>query len=220
MPASTRAVRGRSDVSTQVNGPGTFFALGNIPAINSNGLGSVNPQGFTGGVQAGYNWQSGATVLGVETDFNYFGTKGSRSATATYTFNAPTGYTINQEVKTTWLFTARPRLGLAANNWLFYVTGGLTVTNLKYNNTYVETFYPSAQDGSVSKTKLGWTAGIGVEYALLNSWSVKAEYLHVDFGSVSSAVPIVVVPGGNTAPFSNSANLRSEIVRLGVNKKF
>jgi len=209
---------GKSDVITHVDGAGTFYNPANIPPINANGASSVNPKGFTGGIQAGYNLQFGSLVTGFEVDFNYFGVKASRSVSAAYLANPTTGYTINQEVKADWLLTARPRVGVAVNNWLFYLTGGLAVTNVKYTNSYVETFYPSAQNGSVSKTKLGWTAGLGTEYALLNTWSVKAEYLYAGFGSVSSNVPIVA-PGSQTAPFSNSANLKEHIVRFGINKK-
>jgi outer membrane immunogenic protein len=211
---------GKSDVVTHVNGAGTFYNPGNIPPINANGNSTVDPNGFTGGGQIGYNWQFNPHwVFGVEADINYFGVKGSRAVSAPYLFNPTTGYTINQEVKADWLFTARPRLGWAVNNWLIYVTGGLAVTDLHYNNSYVETFYPSAQNGSVSSTKAGWTVGGGVEYALLNRWSVKLEYLYVEFDNVSSAVPIVA-PGGFTAPFSNSANLKENIVRAGLNYKF
>jgi len=213
---------GQSDVVTQVNGVGTFFNVLNPPAINANGNSTVDPSGFTGGIQAGYNWQAGGWVFGIEADFNYFGLKDSRSVTAQYTFSAPVAnYTINQQVETDWLFTLRPRLGWAFNNWLLYATGGLAVTEIKYTNTFVDGYYPSLQNGSVSKTQVGWTAGVGVEYAYMNSWSAKLEYLYTDFGNVSSNVPIVASTStAITAPMSNSANLKANIVRVGLNKKF
>jgi outer membrane immunogenic protein len=96
------------------------------------------------------------------------------------------------------------------------VTGGLAVTELKYNNTFTETFSGLFENGSVSKTKAGWTVGGGVEHAVLNAWSVKAEYLYVDFGSVSSTG----VTQRFDETFSHSANLKSHIVRAGINYKF
>jgi outer membrane immunogenic protein len=210
---------GKSDVVTRADGVGTYFAGTSVTSIAANGNDSVRPNGFTGGVQAGYNWQTGNLVTGLEADFNYFGTKASRSVTVTYPCCAPTSYTINQEVKTDWLFTARPRLGFTNNNWLWYATAGVAITNLKYNNSFTDTFAAAIENGSVSKTKVGWTAGAGAEYALLNSWSVKAEYLYVDFGSVSSTGTLTTVPPGSTAPFSHSAILKSHIVRFGINKK-
>jgi outer membrane immunogenic protein len=208
-----------SEVITQTEFTGGYFAATSVTSINSNGRGNIDSDGFTGGVQSGYNWQAGNIVAGVELDFNYFGTKASRSVTVPYPC-CPGTYTINQEVKTDWLFTARPRLGVANNNWLLYLTGGLGVTNLKYNNSFSDTsIFPVFENGSVSKTKAGWTVGGGVEYAVLNAWSVKAEYLYVDFGSVSSTANLIDT-GGETDPFSHRADLKSHIVRGGINYKF
>jgi outer membrane immunogenic protein len=105
----------------------------------------------------------------------------------TYISVLTTSFTVNQSVKTDWLFTARPRLGWANNNWLWYATGGLAVTELKYGNTFTDTYSPAFETGSISKTKVGWTVGGGGEFALSNNWTVRAEYLYVDFGGVSSA---------------------------------
>ena len=217
----------KSDVSTQATATGSYFASSSLPAIASAGAGTVDPNGFIGGIQAGYNWQNGAGVFGLEADFNYFGTKGSRTGTGVYPCCGGT-FTMNQEVKTDWLFTMRPRIGFAANNWLLYATGGLAVTNLKYSNTFTDNYCSTVggcganavEDGSVSKVKAGWTVGLGAEYALMNTWSVKAEYLYVDFGSISSTATMTACTPACTAPFSNSADLKSHIARLGINKKF
>ena len=40
-----------------------------------------------------------------------------------------------------------------------------------------------------TETKTGWTAGGGVEYALTNHWTVRAEYLHYDLGDASRTQP-------------------------------
>jgi len=70
---------------------------------------------FIGGVQAGYNWQSGMVVYGLETDLQYFHLKGTSSASGIYPCCAPTGFTVNSEAHTDWLLTARPRVGIATN---------------------------------------------------------------------------------------------------------
>ena len=60
-------------------------------------------------------------VFGLETDFNYFGLKGSSTGSGIYPCCVTTGFTVNTSVSTDWLITFRPRLGIASNNWLFYI---------------------------------------------------------------------------------------------------
>ncbi len=202
--------------STSVSGPGS---------INANGSQKFNSTTFTGGVGAGYNWQAGRLVYGIEADFNYFNPNGSSTVTATYPCCAPTNYTITQGVKTSWLLTARPRIGYAVNNWLFFATGGLAVTNVKASWSFTETFYPSAEPTvSTNKTKTGWVVGGGVEAGLWSNWSAKVEYLYADFGSVSGNGLITTGAAGVVAaavnnPFSHSLALKTQIVRFGLNYK-
>ena len=201
-----------------------YFATSSVPAIATAGQQTDNTNGFTGGGQLGYNWQSGNAVLGIETDFEYFRQHGSATSGAIYPCCAPTAFTINSSVTTDWLFTARPRLGWAINNWLLYVTGGVAITELKGNFIFTDTFATALETASASKTKAGWTVGGGVEAGLWSNWSVKAEYLYVDFGSVSTNsanltafVPPIAFP---TNVFSHSLDLRSNIVRVGLNYRF
>jgi outer membrane immunogenic protein len=214
---------GRSDAATTTIFSNTgYFNITSPGAIAVAGAQRLNSSGFTGGLTAGYNWQSSNIVFGLESDFNYFGPRGSSSGTGIYPCCAPTGFTVNSSVSTDWLITFRPRLGIASNNWLFYVTGGLAVADVKSNFSFTDTFAAATESGSISRTKAGWTAGGGVEYALMNGWSVKAEYLHVDLGSeslassnlrtVNSAFPVNV--------FTHAMDLRADIVRGGLNYKF
>src|SRR6266849_2004296 len=123
---------GDSEVATStVFSPAGYFALSSVSAIAAAGAQTINPNGFTGGGQIGYNWQaSSAVVVGLEADFEYFGLKGSVTSGAGYPCCAPTGFSINQSVKTDWLATFRARLGyLVTPSTLIYVTGGGAVTN-------------------------------------------------------------------------------------------
>jgi outer membrane immunogenic protein len=216
---------GRSDAATStIFSPVGYFATTSPGAIAIAGAQRLNSSGFTGGLTAGYNWQSSNVVFGLESDFNYFGLKGSSTGSGIYPCCVTTGFTVNSSVATDWLITFRPRIGIASNNWLFYVTGGLAVANVKSNFSFTDTFAAATESGSVSQTKAGWSAGGGVEYALMNGWSVKAEYLHVDLGSenVTSAnlrafTPSFAFP---TNTFTHSADLHADIVRAGLNYKF
>src|SRR5262249_52574329 len=76
--------------------------------------------GAAGGVQGGFNWQSGPFAAGVEGDFDWSNLKGSISAQCA--FCGPATATLEHDVN--WFGTARGRIGYAADGWLAYVTGG------------------------------------------------------------------------------------------------
>ncbi|MES2751761.1 MAG: outer membrane protein [Pseudomonadota bacterium] len=119
---------------------------------------AVSPSGVLGGLQAGYNWQSGPLVLGIEGDLQI---NSANDRFAAWKFSNP------------WFGTARGRVGYAFNNILLYGTGGLAFGQLK-----AETF-----GFSESHTSMGWTAGVGAEIALNRNWSAKVEYLYVDLSN-------------------------------------
>jgi len=202
-----------------VNSPGDYFVPSDVTQIASSGQDTIHPNGGTGGIQAGYNWQAGNVVYGAEVDFDALDLNGSRSITTEYLSAPGTFFTINQSIKTDWLFTARPRIGWVSNNWLLYATGGLAVTELKFNNTFTDTFAAAYESGSISKTEAGWVVGGGVEYGFTNNWSAKLEYLYMDFGDVSSS-GVVSTSIADTATLSHSADLKANIVRAGINYRF
>jgi len=118
----------------------------------------TKPSGFEGGVQAGYNWQSGALVFGLEGDLQ---ANAADDTFAPWKFSNP------------WFGTVRGRAGYAVNNVLFYGTGGLAFGELK-----AETFGLSE-----SHTTAGWTLGVGAEFGFAPNWSAKIEYLYVDLAN-------------------------------------
>jgi outer membrane immunogenic protein len=199
-----------------------YFADSSVTAIGQVGNQHINRSGFTGGVTGGYNWQISNAVIGVEADFNYFGIKGSSTATALYPCCAPTSFTINSSVSTDWLATVRGRVGfLATPALLLYGTGGLAVANVKANYLFTDTFAAANESASISTTRYGWTAGVGGEYALMNGWSIKAEYLYVDLGRARTTSNNLFV--GIPLPlqtFTHTVNLTSNIGRVGINYKF
>jgi len=175
----------------------------------------LSPNGFTGGGQLGYNYQVGNIVWGLEADFDYSGLNAS-SDRGPFTYVGGGTFALSNSVKTDWLFTLRPRVGLAFDRFLPYVTGGLAVTDVKYSSSLTDfSGFGASNSNSVNSTKAGWALGGGVEYAVTPTWSVKAEYLYMDFGSVS-----MTDVSGYGARFSQSASLKANIVRGGINMKF
>jgi outer membrane immunogenic protein len=202
-----------------------YFAQSSVPAIAAVGAQSANTTGFTGGATIGFNKQINNFVLGVEGDFQYFGQNAETSRSGIYPCCAPTGFNIASKASADWLVTLRPRVGmLIAPNWLVYATGGLAISNINYKSAFTDTFATASAYNSFPSTAYGFAVGGGAEYALTANWSIKGEYLYVNFAKTSDTsatlqafTPAVAFP---TNTFTHSADLTSNIVRLGLNYKF
>ena len=91
---------------------------------------NLNLRGFIGGVQAGYNWQTGQWVFGGEVDISGLNAKADASISPFFTGKGPN--TVTWATQYDWLFTSRARGGfLVVPNWLLYATGGLAVTHVR-----------------------------------------------------------------------------------------
>ncbi|MCP3444960.1 outer membrane protein [Bradyrhizobium sp. CCGUVB14] len=217
---------GSADPTTStVFSPTGYFATSSVPAIGAVGAQNVNSSSVTGGFTAGYNWQVNQAVFGLEGDINYFGFKGSASGSAVYPCCAPTAFTVSSQVSADWLATIRGRIGfLATPSWLLYATGGAAIADVKGNFNFTDTFATATESAAIRDTRVGWTAGAGTEYAFGGGWSFKAEYLYVDLGRASTTstnlaafTPAIAFP---TNVYSHSVDIKSNIVRVGVNYKF
>lgn len=175
---------------------------------------------FTGGGQAGYNYQIARIVLGIETDINYNSQHESDSVNRLLAAPLSGNFLHSTSDRSDWFGTLRWRAGfLAMPSLLLYATGGLAYGQVA-STTSVG--FPSTTDtylGSISRTRAGWTAGAGAEWMFAPSWSAKIEYLHVDLGSASYVDACLTTCAlGNT--YQSYVRVRDDIVRLGVNYKF
>jgi outer membrane immunogenic protein len=195
-----------------------------VAALAVAGAQNLRGSSFAGGGQAGYNWQRDRLVFGVEADMNYVHLRGADSRTVPYPIlGGIFSMTVGSQSTTDWLFTLRPRVGFACNNWLFYGTGGLALTELRGNFGFTDTLGPAIETASISQIKAGWTVGGGMEVGLGRRWTLKAEYLYVDFGSVSTTsnnlvalLPPTPFPANI---FHHSTDLQASIARLGLNHR-
>jgi outer membrane immunogenic protein len=219
---------GTANTSTTVgeSATGTFYGPVVRAAINGviTAPRSFDTAGFTGGIHGGYNWQLGNLLAGIELDVEYFRSTGSNTVSGAYA--GPATATVSSSISTDWLFTARPRLGVLSNNWLFYGTGGLAVTRIKASWNFADSGQigpasATSESASVSSTKAGWVIGGGIETALPGKILLGAEYLYVQFGNVS-ATSNAVSAGGIvfTNPITHTIDLRSNIVRARLSKQF
>jgi outer membrane immunogenic protein len=222
-------VKGNSDAFTStVFSPTGYFALSSVPAIAAAGHQPLSPRGFNGGGQVGFNLQSGHWVFGVEADFGSMHINDDFSSTALYPCCAPTNFTVTQTVKTNYLITARPRVGIASGPFMIYGTGGVAITNFDYTEDFIDTFAAAHESAAVSSRLTGWTGGGGVEFKVGGSghWSVKAEYLFADFGTGVkttstnlTAFPPTRIPFP-TNIFTHQADLTTHLIRTGLNFRF
>jgi outer membrane immunogenic protein len=146
---------------------------------------AARPSGVAGGVQGGYSWQNGQFVFGVEIDVQV---SDADDRFALWKFANP------------WFGTLRGRAGVALNNVLFYGTLGLAYGTLRALST--------ATGIAETKAAIGWSAGGGLEVALMGNWSARAEYLYVDLGERA-----YVLTGANHG-------IGSSFLRMGVNYRF
>lgn len=194
-------------------------------------------RGVLGGLQIGYNVQQGALVYGLEADASWrkrledtqfveFGNNptagapmGSVATDTTYFRSEQSG-----------LGTLRARIGYAgttaARNWLLYITGGLAVGRVEHQvvevlaagTTCVTPSGTTCRVGGSEKTKVGWTAGAGVEFALSNQWSIGAEYLFVDLGDTT--ITLAPIGGFFTNTSTTTFEDRSHIARVKLNYRW
>ena len=157
--------------------------------------------GFIGGGQIGFNWQTGSAVFGLEADIQYADVTGGEILPAT---------TVLATNTMDWFGTARARAGYAFNGILPYVTGGFAFGR----NAYQFTDVSSGNGAGGSATHTGWAIGGGVEFMVRDAWSVKFEYLHVDLGTQDTirGVPFT----GEVTPI----DLKFDLVRMGANYRF
>ena len=215
------------NASTTLYAAGFPFLTANFPNANINNSNS----GFIGGGQAGYNWQTGAFVFGVETDFD--GSTLSRSRTIVGpSFVEPIAglndfFTANGKISLDWLGSTRGRIGFVAtpdNRLLIYGTGGFAYGGGSgHLNIYDATngWYWASSNSNATRT--GWTVGGGVEYAFTNNWIIGAEYLYFNLGTKY----INTLPNGAVTSFfgpnvytSTKINLDASVVRARVSYKF
>jgi outer membrane immunogenic protein len=147
--------------------------LGGIPPAFD-----YNFDGFLGGFNAGYNFQYGSFVGGAVADIDL------ADLTGTEDFN---GSDSTSTKKVDVLSSVRLRAGFAADNVVFYMTGGLAtgLVNTKLN------FGDNSSENSFA---VGYTVGGGVEYAFSDRLSGLVEYRFTDLGNTDHTTTVSGIP--------------------------
>jgi outer membrane immunogenic protein len=163
---------------------------------------TASRSGWLDGGQAGFNYQTGNFVWGVEATFDWtsLNTTGTPFATAFGPLQA--------SANTQWLTTLAARLGYAADRWLVYgkagggwVSNSATVTNVT-----------SQVSATTSNATSGWLVGAGLEFGFTPNWSAKLEYDYLGLSGWTAASPLIA----DTVTVKRQLNM----ITTGVNYRF
>lgn len=223
---------------------GPFGTLVEPSPSSMSGSQSHSQNGFLGGLQMGYNYQIGNALVGVETDIQGSGARGSsliRSSAATqlgaqgvnFSFASNGATEVNAGLD--YLGTVRGRFGyLITPTLLIYGTGGFAYggayarvnqTAISYGVVTQNVIPPQyntfvlVAGGQRSQLLTGWTAGGGLEWMFMPQWSLKAEALFWDLGRLNiptGAPPSLTVAG----IYNTSVSYSGVAARAGVNYHF
>jgi outer membrane immunogenic protein len=195
------------------------YALGAVSATdkdfyNSGGSWSYDTEAATVGIQFGYNWQRGALLIGVEGELGYMDFLGLDDKGTDP--SSPAGDT-QSYLDSGFHAALTGRIGVVSGATLFYAKGGLAFLNAAVNVDDIcnqgpcggETLKVFKED-----TLTGWTLGGGVEHAISSKWSIKAEYLYHDFGTIDAEG---ITSGLETTSWEH--DVTAHTVKLGVNRR-
>jgi outer membrane immunogenic protein len=218
----------------QTNVSWTGLPGGGSTSVNTGESGSLGGTSATGGLQIGYNWLiPGPFLFGLEADI-------SGAGLSSTTLTSPSGDPLavaqwNEKVDV--YGSVRARLGWVSGDWLLYGTGGLGWDYGKLTRSQLTAPFNAAlpfvdtnalQGGTVvtsSRMRAGWVAGLGVEWAIARTWTVKLEYLHFDTeaetlsgGNFTFIGPLATNPSASIS--ASEGNLTIDTVRIGFNHTF
>lgn len=169
----------------------------------------VTSSGFSGGIQAGWNFQYDSIVYGLEADIQASNVKGDLKYRYSDSFGDD--FTVKAGTKMKRFGTIRARVGhTVSDQFLVYGTAGFAAGQTE-SNASIE----GIGSDKIKKVKGGWTAGVGAEYAFDDSWSLKSEYIYTDLGK---AKLFSYSDGSET--ISGSRKFSFHMFRVGVNFQF
>jgi outer membrane immunogenic protein len=201
-------VGGKSSNADLHYGANTFGNPAIVPGTN---MENIHMSGALAGAQIGCQYQfAGGWLIGVEGDGSW--TQSDGQARESIFFPE-----FREQVTEHWVATARARLGYGWDKWMFYVTGGGAWAGVELKN-FESAFVIAGNRGGAGiqqNTLSGWTVGFGAEYALGYGWSIKGEYLYMDFTESTYFTPTNFFTSAE-----HRLKLQQSVARFGMNYKF
>ena len=223
-------------VSTALPSPG--FGAPAVGGADLAGFGllptahNLNRDGFIGGAYAGYNWQSGQWLLGVEADVAYLDrtTSNAQALIQTFGLGPPQRGVMTVTADGHWLGSVRGRVGVTFNKVLLYATGGVAFRD---DSGYSAAVVPNAVapdlngwPGGVVRfggNQVGYAAGVGGEWMISPNWILRAEYLHYGFKGATGTLGVVAdtcTAAVNCRFVVSTSDRNIDTARVGIAYKF
>lgn len=153
---------------------GEFLTAGRTPlGVNFD----YSPSSFVAGGHAGFNYQMGQIVVGVEGDVEAMNARGGFNDPPLVRSPFDPGGLVR--VQQDWQASVRARIGYAFDRFMVYGTAGAAFT--KFEHTYFNPLAGFGESGKFSRT--GWTVGGGVNYAMTNNLILGVDYRYTDYGN-------------------------------------
>lgn len=178
----------------------TIYSFGAVPAIWSVNT-SRGTSGFLVGYESGYTWQfANNFVLGYESEFSYADVRTGNN-----------GWFGGMNTRLEWFGAERLRFGYAMGRFLPYITGGLAYGRVRADGA--DFFGGLMLPTHASSWQAGWTVGAGLEYAFMDHWSIKGEYLYSSMKGPNGAA--IGFPA--TLQVYDGRGFDTHIARVGLN---
>jgi outer membrane immunogenic protein len=203
-----------TDKITTITDPTGGFGAGGAAAIDGASPVTLNPSGFVGGLQAGYNLEGSGGVFGIEVDANWLG------GSATRTLNiAAVGDTMTNTAQASFLSTMRLRWGttVLSDRSLLFITAGFAFETVKTTDTMGHLANTIFTSSTASTTEPGVAAGFGFEYAFTDNITAKVEYLYIAVKHPNLTIPASVAGADGIAVDHDYSD---QIGRFGLNFRF
>jgi outer membrane immunogenic protein len=184
--------------------------------------GTTNPQtpyGFAGGGQIGANIEFAPWVVGVEGSFTALDISGMKTGPTNLSIAAFNPINERWKANPRWLAAGTVRFGYAADTLLIYAKGGAAFMSMDNNQDILTSGGVTFSTTPVDYTRIGFTAGAGLEYGMTENLSAKLEYDFYDFGSKNVNFT-VTTPTPATVALSTSIQSYVHVLTVGLNYRF
>ncbi len=197
-----------------------FTSTNSVSFFVNNSEASLNAIGAIGGIQTGYLWQVNQFVFGPELDISVgeiadrdsqiVTQRGSFTQQSSQPTSSVTTFLTQAASSVRWLSTLRGRIGLLADNWLFFGTGGLAIGGVD--------IWSDSPGLAKSRYALGYVAGGGFQYAIGPQLAFRTEYLHYGFPETTVTIDFTGGSTGTTTTSSTTTRLTpaSHVIRAGL----